>query len=312
MLGHSAIVGAQILEMRLPAPVLRPSLMILSIDLTFAMYAVAFFRYRLLDVVLVARDSVVERMLDAMVVLDASNRIADLNLAAQRLLGLGRGGALGRDAAQALAAVPGLVALTDCHAPTEGEVSLGVASARRWYRVNTSPLRDGRGFRLGCPIVLHETTELRLAQERLLQKEHAAAALPERERVARELHDAIDQVLGYVSMRAEATRKLLEEGEAAVAETQLAWLAGVARDAHADVRGFILELRAVPSEQQSFVSAFDRYLHSFGQNYGMQTELAVAPRLDEGILGPQVQSQLFRIVQELVYEPRLTAADENE
>jgi hypothetical protein len=51
LFGHSAIVAVQVFEMRLPVPVLRPSLMILAIDLTFAMYAVALFRYRLFNVV---------------------------------------------------------------------------------------------------------------------------------------------------------------------------------------------------------------------------------------------------------------------
>jgi PAS domain S-box-containing protein len=304
MLGHSAIVGVQVLEMRLPAPLLRPSLMLLAIDFTFAMYAVAFLRYRLLDVVPVARDSVVEGMPDAVVVLDARNRIADLNLAAQQLLGLRRQVALGREAAQVLAAVPGLAALIDCPAPSEAEVSLREGGAHRWYWVNTSPLEDGRGFRLGCLVVLHETTELRLAQERLLQQEHAAATLQERERVARELHDGIGQVLGYVSIQVEATRKLLEDGKAAAADTQLARLADVARDAHADVRGFILELRAAPSEQRFFLSALDRYLDGFGQNYGLQTELVVAPALEEGALGPEAQRQLFRIVQEALTNAR--------
>ncbi|MGI6375412.1 MAG: histidine kinase N-terminal 7TM domain-containing protein [Anaerolineae bacterium] len=304
MLGHSAIVGVQVLEIRLPAPVLRPSLMILSIDFTFAMYAIAFLHYRLLDVVPVARESVVERMPDAVVILDASNRVADLNLAAQQLLGLRREGALGRQAAEALAAAPDLAALTDCHAYAEVEVSVTTAGATRWYRVNTSPILDGRGFHLGCLMVMHETTELRLAQERVLQQEHATATLQERERVARELHDSIGQVLGYVSMQVEATRKLLEDGKVAAGDAQLARLANVARDAHADLRGFILELRAAPSGDRPFVSALERYLDGFGQNYNLRTELVVTGGLKADALGPRAQGQLFRIVQEALTNAR--------
>jgi PAS domain S-box-containing protein len=304
MLGHSAIVGAQVLEMRWPVPVLQPNLLILSIDFALVMYAVAFFRYRLLDVVPVARESVFERLPDAVIVLDTGRRIADLNLSAQQLLGVRRTRALGRDAAYVLAAVPGLAILADTNTPVEGEVSLGEGSPRRWYRVHTSPLDDGRGFRLGYPVVLHETTELRLAQERAVQQEHAAATLRERERVARELHDGIGQVLGYVSMQADAARKLLEDGKVGMADTQLTRLAGVARDAHADIRAFILELRAAPSEQRSLIFALERYLDGLTQNYGLQTELTVAPGLEEGALGPEAQSQLFRIVQEALTNAR--------
>ena len=99
-------------------------------------------------------------------------------------------------------------------------------------------------------------------------------------------------------------RDRLEDGKVAVADTQLARLAGVARDAHADVRGFILELRVAPSAQRPFLSTLDRYLDGFGQNYGLQTELAVAPGFEEGSLGPEAQSQLFRIVQEALTNAR--------
>ncbi|MHB1319849.1 MAG: histidine kinase N-terminal 7TM domain-containing protein, partial [Anaerolineae bacterium] len=122
MLGHSVIVGVQVLEIVSPAPVLRPDPMILSIDFAFAMYAIAFFRYRLFSVVPVARGSAIERMVDAMIVVDASSRIVDLNIAAQQLLGVRRERVLGRVAAQALAAVPGLAALADRDSPAEGEV----------------------------------------------------------------------------------------------------------------------------------------------------------------------------------------------
>jgi PAS domain S-box-containing protein len=148
MLGHSSIVAVQAVGMRLPAPILQPSLMILSIDLALALYAIALFHYRLFRVVPVARDSTVERMPDAMIVLDAGNRIADLNLAAQRLLGVRRERILGREAAPAPAAVPGLAALAECRAPAEGEVSLEEGGARHWYWVNASPLEDGRGLYL--------------------------------------------------------------------------------------------------------------------------------------------------------------------
>jgi len=45
------------------------------------------FRYRLFDVVPVARDAVIEGMSDVVVVLDAQNRVVDLNPAAQAVVG---------------------------------------------------------------------------------------------------------------------------------------------------------------------------------------------------------------------------------
>ncbi|MHB1132417.1 MAG: sensor histidine kinase [Chloroflexota bacterium] len=303
-LGHMAIVSAQVIVMAHLAPAAPVDLMIMAIDFAFAMYAIALFRYRLFDVVPVARDSAVERMPDPMVVLDASNRVADLNLAAQQLLGLRRARTLGKEAAQALAAVPGLAALVGCHTLAEGEVALGEGSTRRWYRVTTSPLDDGRGFHLGCLLVLHETTQLKLTQERLLQQERAVATLREREHLARELHDGVGQVLGYVSLQTEAARKLLDDGKANAAGHHLAGLARVARDAHADVREYILSLRATPSEQRPFFQALSHYLQGYAQNYGVATSLTVPPALDEGSLASETKAQLFRIIQEALSNAR--------
>ena len=46
----------------------------------------ALFRYRLLDIVPVARDALVENMSDGILVLDAKNRVVDVNPAVQDLM----------------------------------------------------------------------------------------------------------------------------------------------------------------------------------------------------------------------------------
>jgi PAS domain S-box-containing protein len=279
-------------------------LTVLGCDFAFAWYAVALFRYGLFDVVPVARASIVERMADAMVVLDAAGRIADLNPAAQRLLGGRRGQTLGRDAQLALAGLPELAELARGPDLAEGEVAAGQEPARRWYRASSSPLLDGRGFRLGRLLVLHEVTQLRQAQARVVQQERALAALGERERLARELHDSVGQVLAYVSLQAEATSKLVADGQTTAAASQLNRLASVPRDAHADVREFILALRAGPTEQRPFFPALRRYLEGFTQNYGVAALLEPPEGLDEAAFAPETQAQLFRIVQEALANAR--------
>jgi PAS domain-containing protein len=67
------------------------------------------FRYRLFDVVPVARDKVIESMGDAVVVLDARNRLVDLNPATQELIGQPASEAIGQPAAQVFSAWSDLV-----------------------------------------------------------------------------------------------------------------------------------------------------------------------------------------------------------
>ncbi len=52
-------------------------------------FAVAIFRYRLLDLIPIARATMIEQMQEGVVVVDAGGRLIDLNPAARRVLGLG-------------------------------------------------------------------------------------------------------------------------------------------------------------------------------------------------------------------------------
>ena len=68
------------------------------------------------------------------------------------------------------------------------------------------------------------------------EQQRALAILNERELLARELHDNLGQVLGYVSVQAQAIRKRAQGGDLPAVETQLTRLAQVAQAAHADIR----------------------------------------------------------------------------
>jgi signal transduction histidine kinase len=153
-------------------------------------------------------------------------------------------------------------------------------------------------------IVLHDITEVKQARERFMQQQRALATLQERERVARELHDSLGQVLGYVKMQAQAARELLAQNQSAEADTYLAQLVAVAQDAHADVREYILGVRTDISVEAGFILALTQYLQRFGENYGITVELSAPPELSDGALEPMVEAQLLRIIQEALTNVR--------
>ena len=83
-----------------PAPYLNPTL--LSFPLTGALFAWSLFQLRLLDLAPVARDILIEKIADGVIVLDDRNRVVDLNLAAERILGRRTPKVLWRPAAEVL------------------------------------------------------------------------------------------------------------------------------------------------------------------------------------------------------------------
>jgi PAS domain S-box-containing protein len=277
---------------------------ILSIPLTSALYAFALFRFHMFDLIPVARGTVIEQMREGMLVLDTRQRIVDLNPAAEKILGIPVARARGQPVADVLPAHPGLYARLDEQGMAQSEISLGTGHDARQYALQLSPLRGQRGLALGQLILLHDVTEEKRAQAQLMEQQRVVATLQEREHLARELHDSVGQTLGYVSYQVEAARKLLDDGQVAVANAQLARLAGIAQDAHADVREYILNLRAGPSPQQPFFPALRHYLDGFTQNYDIRTELDLGTGLDEGAFEPVAQAQLFRIIQEALSNAR--------
>ncbi len=119
------------------------------------------FRYRILDVAPVARGAIIESMRDGVIVLDAQNRVVDLNPAAQALLGHQAPKVVGQPLTQFLTAWPNLTRL--CQKARDGlrtEVALNIGDEkRRIFDLSVSPLRGPRGQLHGRLMTLHDVTE---------------------------------------------------------------------------------------------------------------------------------------------------------
>ena len=129
------------------------------------MLAVGLFRWRLFNIVPVARDLVVENLTDGVIVADSRGLIADLNGAAEETLGLNRKAAVGRPAREIMAAHPALARLLEEGAPQdEGaaghlDLTLRRDTGYRYYSLTVSPVARRRGESAGRAVVLHDVTE---------------------------------------------------------------------------------------------------------------------------------------------------------
>ncbi len=217
---------------------------LLVIGILSSAYALALFRFHVFDPVPLARAAVIEQMNEGMLVLDARGRIVDLNSKAGQILAAPVAGLRSRDAAEVLTVKPELLLQPDQEQMAYSEISLGMGEALRHYALHVTPLTGRRGRVVGHLVLLHDVTDQKREQEERIEQQRVVAVLQERESLARELHDGIGQVLGYVSMQAQAASRWVQDGHAEKARSLLDRLACVARDAHADVRESILILRA--------------------------------------------------------------------
>ena len=134
--------------------------------------------------------------------------------------------------------------------------------------------------------------------EEIRRQQREVTLLQEREHVAREIHDSLGQILGYVNTQAQAARSLLGKQKIEAADTLLKRLVVVAQDAHVELRDFILNLQTGDVNEQSFLPRLRNHLEQFRQSNDIQTELYVSAEFSKLTLPTAVGITLFRIVQE--------------
>ena len=122
----------------------------------------------------------------------------------------------------------------------------------------------------------------------------------ERERIARDLHDDMGQLLGYVNTKVMAAQLNLKNRQYLAAQKNLLHLEQATRRLSVDVRKAILDLRSSGSEKTSgnLIATLKNYLTQLNQLSDLNVRLDVTPGIEDLIIAPESVMQLLRIVQE--------------
>ena len=129
------------------------------------------------------------------------------------------------------------------------------------------------------------------------------AALEERDRLAREMHDRLSQGLGYLKVRASITDDLLSGGQLEQARESLLELKRASQMLYTDVREEIFNLRTAITEHLGFVATLQDYLADYKTHYGLDVELEMEENCYPDV-SPEAASQLLRIIQEALSNVR--------
>jgi signal transduction histidine kinase len=190
--------------------------------------------------------------------------------------------------AHAIAAVEGIRSMLSVPILIEGQV-YGVFGMNYCYPRSFSAA-DKRLF-----TALAQRAGQAIQNARLYEQAKQAAALEERQRLARELHDSVTQALYSLTLLAEAGKRQAHTGNLERVQEHLGQLGVIAQQALKEMRLLVYQLRPLALEQEGLVTALQQRLDAVEKRAGVRAAIEVDGEL---YIPPAVEGELYRIAME--------------
>lgn len=131
------------------------------------------FRYRLFDLIPIAREHIIENMKDPVMVLDSKNRVVDMNQAALKILGKNHSQVVGRPSREVFEKWPVIVSELEYLDVEQREISVREGGYTFFFDVNISSIYSNRRQLIGRIVVARDVTKYKTLESgyRLLSEE---------------------------------------------------------------------------------------------------------------------------------------------
>ena len=145
-------------------------------------------------------------------------------------------------------------------------------------------------------VILANDAAVAIERCKLNQRIQEIAILEERDRIAKELHDGLGQILGYLNVKILTIKQKIGQSNIEI-QKYLDEIRDVVKETYGEVRRAIFDLKLTTIPEKGIAQALEKYLYEFS----LQNNIKVDVQLDglEGLEFPvQAEIQLMRIIQE--------------
>ena len=146
-------------------------------------------------------------------------------------------------------------------------------------------------------LALAQRAALAIENARLFEQAQGKAALEERQRLARELHDSVSQALFSISLGARTARTLLDRDPSKVAPP-LDYVLSLAEAGLAEMRALIFELRPESLAAEGLVVALQKQAAAIKARHGIEAALDLCAEPEVSLA---IKEALYRIAQEALH-----------
>jgi len=139
----------------------------LGFTVTGSMFAIAVFRYQILDLLPIARSTVVDNMEEGYIVLDTEDAIVDVNEKATEMLDIDKETVIGEQIQTVYEDYAMVLDRFSQEAEMRDQISIEIDGERRYYDVDISPIYDQRDKFTGRAVLIRDITEKERRQRQL-------------------------------------------------------------------------------------------------------------------------------------------------
>ncbi len=180
--------------------------------------------------------------------------------------------------------------------------SLGTINV--YYPPGWKPAEDEETF-LGA---VANQAAVAVQNTRLFSAAQGAAALQERQRLSRELHDSVSQALYGIALGSRTARTLLERDPLRAVEP-IEYVLSLAEAGLAEMRALIFELRPETLEAEGLMAALEKQAAALYARHEIKVNTTLCD--EEPAMSPETKEALYRIAQEALQNTVKHAGAEN-